>query len=61
MKKGVTFNLTYFAQVTYISSILKFLNIESLVVQVSNTRFNIPSVRLFKGVSESRSADQQKS
>ena len=47
MQKEVTFNLTYLTQVTYISSILKFLNTESLVVQVSNTRFNIPSLHLW--------------
>ena len=39
MQKGIiTFNLTYLAKVTYISSIFQFLNNESLVVQVSNTR-----------------------
>ena len=46
MQKEVTLNLTYLTQVTYISSMLKFLNAESLVVQVSNTRFNIPSLHL---------------
>ena len=46
MKKGVPLNLTYLTEVTYISSILKFLNTESLVVQVSNTTFNIPSLHL---------------
>ena len=33
MQKRVTFNLTYLTEVTYISSILKFLNTGSLVVQ----------------------------
>ena len=46
MQKRVTFNLTYLTEVTYISSILKFLNTGSLVVQFSNTRFNIPSLHL---------------
>ena len=40
-KRKVTFNPKYFTKVTYISSILKFLNTESLVVQVSNTTLNI--------------------
>ena len=47
MQKRVTFNLTYLTEVTYISSILKFLNTGSLVVQFSNTRFNIPSLHLW--------------
>ena len=46
MQKVVTFNLIYLNEVTYISSILKFLNTESLVVQFSNTRFNIPSLHI---------------
>ena len=46
MQKEVTFNFTYVTQVTYISGVLKFLNTEILVVQVSNTRFNIPSLHL---------------
>ena len=47
MRKGIiTFNPTYLTKVTYISSILKFLNTESLVVQVSNTRFSIQSLHL---------------
>ena len=46
MQKRVTFNLTYLTEVTYISSILKFLNTGSLVVQFSNTKFNIPSLHL---------------
>ena len=51
MQKGVTFNPTYLTEVTYISSILKFMNTESLAVQVSNTRFNIPSFRLVISIS----------
>ena len=47
MQKRVAFNLTYLTEVTYINSILKFLKPESLVVQVSNTRFNIPSLHLW--------------
>ena len=47
-KEMITFNPTYSIKVTYIiSSILKFLNTESLVVQVSNTRFNIESLHLW--------------
>ena len=45
-KEIMTFNPIYLTKVTYISSILKFLNTESLVVQVSNTRFNIQSLHL---------------
>ena len=45
-KKNNNFNPTNKTKVTYITSILKFLNIGSLVVQVSNTRFNIPSLHL---------------
>ena len=42
LQKGIiTFNPTYLIKGTHISSILKFLNTESLMVQVSNTRFNI--------------------
>ena len=44
MQKGIyakTYNPTHLTKVTHISSILKFLNTESLVLQVSNTRFNI--------------------
>ena len=42
MQKGIiTVNPIYLTKVTYISSILKFLNTESLVIQVLNTRFNI--------------------
>ena len=47
MQKRVAFNLIYLTEVTYINSILKFLKSESLVVQVSNTRFNIPSLHLW--------------
>ena len=47
MKKGkITFNPTYLTKVTYISSILMFRNTERLVVQVSNTRFNIQTLHL---------------
>ena len=47
LQKGIiTFNPTYLIKVTHISSILNFLNTESLVVQVSNTRFNILSLHL---------------
>ena len=47
MQKGrITFNPTYLTKVTCISSILKFLNTESLVVQVSNIKFNIQSLHL---------------
>ena len=47
MQKGIiTFHLIYLTKVTYISSILKFLNTKSLVVKVSNTRFNIQSLHL---------------
>ena len=42
----VTFNPTYLIKVTYISSILKFLNTVNLVVQVSNTKLNIQSLHL---------------
>ena len=47
-KRVITFTATYLTKVIYISSILKFLNTESLVVavQVSNTRFNIQSSHL---------------
>ena len=45
-KEIITFSPTYFAKVTYIKIILKFLNTESLVVQLSNTRFNIQSLHL---------------
>ena len=43
MQKGITFNPSYLTKVTYFNNILKFLNtgIESLVVQVLNTRFNL--------------------
>ena len=44
MQKVITLNPTRLIKVTYIRSILKFLNNESLVVQVSNTKFNIKSV-----------------
>ena len=45
MQKGIiTFNPTNLIKVTYISSILKFLNTERLVVQFSN--FNIQSLHL---------------
>ena len=37
----------YLTKVTYIGSILKFSNIENLVVQVSDTRFNIQSLHLW--------------
>ena len=47
MQKGIIiFNPTYLIKVTYINSILKFLNTECLVVQVSNTRFSIQSLHL---------------
>ena len=47
MQKGIiTFNPTYLTEVTNISSTLKLLNTESLVVQVSNTRFNIQCLHL---------------
>ena len=36
---AVIFNPTYLTKVTSISNMLKFLNIKSLVIQVSNTRF----------------------
>ena len=42
----ITFNATYLSEVTYASSMLKFLNTESLVVQVLNTRFSIQSLYL---------------
>ena len=42
MQKGkITINPTYFTKVTHSSNMLKFLNTESLVVQVSNARLNI--------------------
>ena len=48
LQKGIiTFNPTYLIKVTYISSILNFLNTESLAVQVSNTRFNVQSLHLW--------------
>ena len=40
----ITFNPTYLIKITYISSILKFLNTENLLVQVSNTKLNIQSL-----------------
>ena len=47
LQKGIiTFNPTYLIKVTYISSILNFLNTESLAVQVSSTWFNIQSLHL---------------
>ena len=47
MQKGITtFNPTDLIKITYISGILKFLNTESLVVQVSNARLNIQSLHL---------------
>ena len=47
MQKGIiTFYPSYSTTVTYISSILKFLNTKSLVVQVSNTRFYIQRLHL---------------
>ena len=47
MRKGIrTFDSTFLTKVTYMSSILKFVNTESLVVQVSNTRFNIQMLHL---------------
>ena len=47
MQKGkITFYPSCLTKVTYVSSILKFLNTENLVVQVSNTRFNIQSLHL---------------
>ena len=48
MEKGiVTFSPTYLNKVTYISSILKFSNSsESLVIEVSNTSFDIQSLHL---------------
>ena len=47
MQKGiVTFHPTNLTKVTYISSILKFLNTKRLEVKVSNTRFNIQSLHL---------------
>ena len=42
----ITFNPVYLIKVIYISSTLKFLNTESIVVQVSNTKFNIQSLHL---------------
>ena len=45
-KDIIAFNPTYLTKVTYNSSIEKFLTTESLVVQVSNTRFNIQSLHL---------------
>ena len=45
-KRIITFNPKYLIKVTYISSILKLLNTESLVVQLSNTRFYIQSLHL---------------
>ena len=43
-KEIITFNPTYLTKVTNITSILKFLNTESLVAQVSNTKFNIQNL-----------------
>ena len=43
----ITLNPTNLIKVTYISSILKFLKIESLVVQVSNNKFNIQSLHFW--------------
>ena len=46
LQKGtITFNPTYLIKVTHISNILKFLNTESLVIQVSSTRFIIQSFK----------------
>ena len=42
----IAFNPTNLIKVTYISSILKFLHTENLVVQVSNTKLNIQSLHL---------------
>ena len=42
----VIFNLTYLTKVIYISSMLKFSNTESLVVQVLNTRLNSQSLHV---------------
>ena len=48
MQKGIlTFHFIYLTKVTHISSTLKFLNTKSLVVKVSNTRFNIQSSHLY--------------
>ena len=44
-KVVITFNPTYWIKVTDISRIFTFLT-ESLVVQVSNTRFNIQDLHL---------------
>ena len=45
MHKGIIiFYPTCLTKITYISSTTKFLNTESLVVQVSNTRSNIQSL-----------------
>ena len=47
MQKGIIiFDPTYLTKVTCISSILKFLNTESLVVEVSNTKCSIQSLHL---------------
>ena len=44
MQKEITFNPSYLTKISYISSILNFLITESLVVKVSNTKFNIQSL-----------------
>ena len=46
-KEIITFNPIYLTKLNSISSILNFLNTESLVAQVSKTRFNIQSVQLY--------------
>ena len=43
----ITLNPTYLIKVTYISNILKFLNTENLLVQVSNNKLNIQSLHLW--------------